>query len=98
MPVQVDDPATSDSGLKGWCYLPFPTAESRFSPCTKREMIWQEFAKEYKKEMKDKEPLLRELVQMAKEQDITLLCSCKDEKHCHRTLLKAIVESQMKML
>ena len=29
IPVEVANRETSDSGSKGWCYLPFPTAESR---------------------------------------------------------------------
>src|SRR5207249_2011720 len=49
---------------------------------------WDAFAKEYKKSLKGKEAFLKELACEAKKHTITLLCSCKDEKHCHRHLLK----------
>lgn len=56
------------------------------------EVTWATFAKEYKKSLKGKEPLLKELAQEAKKHTISLLCSCKEEKHCHRHLLKEAIE------
>jgi uncharacterized protein YeaO (DUF488 family) len=49
-------------------------------------------AKEYLQDLKGKESELRELARMAKHETITLLCSCKDEHHCHRILLKQAIK------
>jgi uncharacterized protein YeaO (DUF488 family) len=51
-------------------------------------ITWDEFSKRYEQSLKGKEELLSELAIEAKKGTITLLCSCKDEAHCHRTLLK----------
>lgn len=56
------------------------------------EIEWGELKKEYQKGLKGKENLLKELAQAARKRTITLLCSCKDEKRCHRFLLKQAVE------
>lgn len=62
----------------------------------KEEKIsWEEFSKEYKKSLKGKEPILKELAQESKKHTISLLCSCKDEKHCHRWLLKQAIEAML---
>lgn len=53
---------------------------------------WPELAKAYRASLKGKEPLLKELAAAAKKGTLTLLCSCKDEKHCHRFLLKEAIE------
>ncbi|MDG7006585.1 MAG: DUF488 family protein, partial [Nitrososphaerota archaeon] len=39
-----------------------------------------------------KESLLRELARQSKAGTITLLCTDKDPRRCHRSLLKAAVE------
>lgn len=57
------------------------------------QISWEQFAKEYKKSLKGKEAHLREIAKMAKLGNVTLLCSCKDEKHCHRSLLKAAIDA-----
>ncbi len=57
------------------------------------KVSWAEFSKEYKKSLKGKEKELKELAALAKHGNITLLCSCKDEEHCHRTLLKEAIEA-----
>ena len=51
------------------------------------KVSWAEFSKEYKKSLKGKEDLLKALAEESKQGDITLLCSDRDAKHCHRTLL-----------
>ncbi|MDG6906441.1 MAG: DUF488 family protein [Nitrososphaerota archaeon] len=51
------------------------------------KVSWAEFSKEYRKSLKGKEGLLKVLAKESQEGDITLLCSDRDAKHCHRTLL-----------
>jgi uncharacterized protein YeaO (DUF488 family) len=58
---------------------------------------WNEYRERYLKEMKDQADridLLAEKVAAGK--TITLLCSsaCTDETHCHRTLLKNLIEAR----
>jgi len=57
-----------------------------------KSISWKEFKESYLKSLKGKEDLLQELAQEAKKGTITLLCSCKDAEHCHRTLLKSALE------
>jgi uncharacterized protein YeaO (DUF488 family) len=51
------------------------------------EISWSLFAKEYKKVLQNGRDLLLDLAKCSARGDITLLCSCKDADHCHRTLL-----------
>ncbi len=54
---------------------------------------WSEFVGEYRKSLKGKEGLLRELAREAKKGTITLMCTEKDPAQCHRSILeKAILE------
>ncbi len=55
-------------------------------------ITWEEFRSSYLKSLKGKDDLLRELAKVAKKQTVTLLCSCKDEKHCYRYLLKMQID------
>jgi uncharacterized protein YeaO (DUF488 family) len=57
------------------------------------KISWKDFSHEYMKSLKGKEPFLKELAAEAKHHTITLLCSCKDENHCHRSLLKKAIEA-----
>jgi uncharacterized protein YeaO (DUF488 family) len=73
------------------------------------ETPWKVFARRYQKEIFSDSAVdahnpriknhgqkftLRLLKELAKRQTITLLCHCaEDEPHCHRHLLKAILES-----
>jgi uncharacterized protein YeaO (DUF488 family) len=56
---------------------------------------WNEYCQRYLKEMKAKRELIEELAQLhAEGKKITLLCSsaCADATHCHRTLLRELIE------
>lgn len=53
---------------------------------------WAEFSKEYIKFASKQKEKLKELVNRAENKTLTLLCSCKDEEHCHRTLLKKLID------
>ena len=57
------------------------------------KMTWREYSAEYRKSLKGKEPILRSLGEEAKRGTITLLCTEKDPGACHRSLLKAAIES-----
>ena len=57
------------------------------------QMSWKEYAAAYRKSLKGKEDLLRGLAEESKKGTITLLCTEKDPKACHRSLLKEAIES-----
>jgi uncharacterized protein YeaO (DUF488 family) len=59
---------------------------------------WDEYRRRYLEEMKDQEERIDFLAEeVEKGKTITLLCSsaCTDETHCHRTLLKQLIEARM---
>ena len=56
------------------------------------KITWDRFAKEYKKSLKGKEGLLRDLGEAARSGTITLLCSDSDPNRCHRSVLKSAIE------
>ena len=57
------------------------------------KVTWKEYSSEYKRSLKGKEATLRSLAEEAKKGTITLLCTEKDPNTCHRSLLKAAIES-----
>ena len=77
----------------------------------KGDFSWTEFSARYRKEMFEAAPLddrnetiknhgqkftLRLVQELAKQQTVTLLCHCdEDEPHCHRHLLKRLLESKI---
>jgi len=72
------------------------------------EVTWAEFSRRYTRQMREDPPLDREnrtiknhgqkftlrlLQRLAKDQNVTVLCHCaEDESHCHRHLLKRLIE------
>jgi uncharacterized protein YeaO (DUF488 family) len=59
---------------------------------------WDEYRIRYLEEMKAQEEEIAMLAEMVAEgKTLTLLCSsaCKDAAHCHRTLLKELIEAHM---
>ena len=52
---------------------------------------WLEFSKQYRRFAVRHKDKIDELAQRAKHETITFLCSCRDELHCHRTILKELV-------
>ncbi len=61
-------------------------------------ITWDEYVRRYREEMKEQAEeidVLAELVESGK--TITLLCSnaCTDETHCHRTLLREMIEQRL---
>jgi uncharacterized protein YeaO (DUF488 family) len=57
-----------------------------------QKISWADFKKAYLKSLKGKTDVLKELAKESKKETLTLLCSCKDEEHCHRYLLKQEIE------
>jgi uncharacterized protein YeaO (DUF488 family) len=58
---------------------------------------WHEFARRYATEMTGQAKAIEELAARVRAgESITLLCSkaCVDEAHCHRTLLKRLIEDR----
>lgn len=58
-------------------------------------ITWAALRQAYLKSLKGKDKLLQDLADASKEKTLTLLCSCKDEKHCHRHLLKQEIEKRL---
>ncbi len=59
---------------------------------------WEEYRRRYLEEMKGMEEIIDELAALVAEgKTITLLCSsaCEDETHCHRTLLRQLIEARV---
>jgi uncharacterized protein YeaO (DUF488 family) len=59
---------------------------------------WTEYRERYLKEMRDQQDGIAELARrVANGETVTLLCSsaCKDPSHCHRTLLKRLIEAML---
>jgi uncharacterized protein YeaO (DUF488 family) len=59
---------------------------------------WEEYRRLYLKEMKEQEESLDILAEkVAGGKTITLLCSsaCEDETHCHRSLLRQLIEERV---
>ena len=54
---------------------------------------WAEFCRRYREAMKGRKERIRELAARARGETVTLLCGCRDEAHCHRSLLKELIES-----
>ncbi len=61
---------------------------------------WNEYRKRYLKEMEQQKDKIRALAQrVAAGETITLLCSsaCTDETHCHRSLLRGLIEEEIEL-
>jgi uncharacterized protein YeaO (DUF488 family) len=59
---------------------------------------WEEYRQRYLDEMQTQQEAIAGLAELAAEgKTITLLCSsaCEDASHCHRTLLRELIEAQM---
>jgi uncharacterized protein YeaO (DUF488 family) len=59
---------------------------------------WEEYRSRYLDEMKSQEDEIAVLAEMVAEgKTITLMCSqaCTDESHCHRSLLRKLIEERM---
>jgi uncharacterized protein YeaO (DUF488 family) len=65
---------------------------------TGEPISWDEYREKYLEEMAAQEEDINELAAMVAEgKTITLLCSsaCEDETHCHRSLLRQLIEDRI---
>jgi uncharacterized protein YeaO (DUF488 family) len=53
---------------------------------------WKEFANDYRKSLRGKETLLKQLAEKSTKGNVTLLCTDKDPTRCHRSLLATEIE------
>jgi uncharacterized protein YeaO (DUF488 family) len=61
-------------------------------------ITWEQYRERYLNEVKAQDELIDELAKLVAEgKTITLLCSsaCTDESHCHRTLLRGLIEAKL---
>ncbi len=58
------------------------------------ELPWEGFAERYEAEFARRPEALAEVVALAREGGVTLLCGSHPEERCHRTLLAAHVRSE----
>jgi uncharacterized protein YeaO (DUF488 family) len=59
---------------------------------------WDEYRRRYLEEMRAQQEYIDELAALVREgKTVTLLCSsaCEDATHCHRTLLRELIEARL---
>ncbi len=56
---------------------------------------WKTFAAEYRRSLRGKEQILKQLAEHSKKGTVTLLCTEKDPATCHRSLLKVAIEAYL---
>jgi uncharacterized protein YeaO (DUF488 family) len=88
-----------DETWDAWCKDLGPSTELHADFYGKHgaPITWEEYRRRYLEEMREREDLIDELALMhAEGKTITLLCSsaCVDERHCHRSLLRQLVETR----
>jgi uncharacterized protein YeaO (DUF488 family) len=59
----------------------------------RREIDWPAYKTFYLEEMQKEEPQreIRRLAEAARHETITVMCVCRDERICHRTLLRDLI-------
>jgi uncharacterized protein YeaO (DUF488 family) len=63
-------------------------------------ITWEQYRQRYLEEMQAQGELIEGLAELVAEgKTITLLCSsaCEDASHCHRTLLRQLIEAQVEV-
>jgi uncharacterized protein YeaO (DUF488 family) len=87
----------------GWCTELAPTKElhADFYGKNGPAIGWEAYRERYLKLMESQTELIDELAALVAEgKTITLLCSsaCEDATHCHRTLLKQLIEARVALV
>lgn len=59
------------------------------------ELPWEDFAERYEAELAGRPEALAEVVALARESGVTLLCGSHPPERCHRTLLAARIETEL---
>jgi uncharacterized protein YeaO (DUF488 family) len=61
------------------------------------KISWKEYKKRFLEEISAQQDIIKEMAKSAKRGTITLICKePEDDPHCHRHLLKKLIERQMK--
>jgi uncharacterized protein YeaO (DUF488 family) len=89
-----------DETWDGWCSELAPSKELHADFYGKHgpPITWEQYRERYLKEMQAQDELIEELAKLVDEgKTVTLLCSsaCEDATHCHRTLLKQLIEARL---
>jgi uncharacterized protein YeaO (DUF488 family) len=61
----------------------------------KNLISWRGYEKRYLKEIEARTGLIENLAQRTKKETITLLCKEPTDEHCHRRLLKKLIENHI---
>ena len=90
----------ADETWDGWCTELAPSRKLHADYYGKHgpPITWEEYQRRYLDEMKAQDELIDELAKLVAEgKTVTLLCSsaCTDATHCHRTLLKQLIEAKL---
>ncbi len=84
---------------KAGCWLKELGTEPQLIKVWKAGKIgWEEFEKRYRAEYKSEEKKkgfeeLKGIIKGADGRNVTLLCACRDDEHCHREILKDMLEN-----
>lgn len=89
-----------DETWDSWCSDLGPSRDLHAAFYGKRgdPIGWEEYRRRYLEEMRAQGELIEELAALVREgKTVTLLCSsaCEDAAHCHRTLLRELIEAQL---
>jgi uncharacterized protein YeaO (DUF488 family) len=70
----------------------------RSGPST--EVRWKQFARRYRSEMNtpEKSRLLDAFAALSQQTNFSVGCYCEDEEHCHRSILKKLLQEHMATL
>jgi uncharacterized protein YeaO (DUF488 family) len=71
-------------------------AKKQGFPESDNEKAWTSFSQRYGKEMSasaEKREALKMMALLAKRTDVSIGCYCADESHCHRSVLKKLIEA-----
>lgn len=57
------------------------------------QLTWRQFSNQYLHEMRAETPRreIHRLAKLARGQTLTVMCVCKEESHCHRSLLRELI-------
>ncbi|HYT88098.1 MAG TPA: DUF488 family protein [Gemmataceae bacterium] len=94
--------AKADETWHAWCteLAPSKALHADYYGKNGPAITWEEYRRRFLEEMQADEPrgYIEELAELVAEgKTITLLCSsaCTDESHCHRTLLRQLIEERL---
>jgi len=63
-----------------------------------KKLSWQKYKRRYLTEMRVQKDRIKYWGERSRKETVTLLCFCKDESRCHRTLLKKLIEKEVPLI